>query len=131
MRRSATSACLTSHALCSIRHSPTELSSVGSLKDAKTPRTRRSAARHAKFEQFHVGSVHVAYISVEEGFRRQGIARKLYITAAKWMGEEDGLVLAASDLQQPEVKELWKGLISDPAVPTVTTEDGRPAIDYT
>jgi len=90
---------------------------------------RRAAVRHTKFEKFHVGSVHVAYVSVEEGFRRQGIARKLYIAAAKWMAEE-GFVLAASDLQRPEVKALWKKLLEDPAVPTVTTEDGRPAIDY-
>lgn len=90
---------------------------------------RRAAEHHHRFEKFHVGSVHVAYVFVEPAYRRQGIALRMYKTAAKWMGEE-GLVLAASTLQQPEVTALWQKLIKSPYVPTTRTEDGRPALDY-
>lgn len=90
---------------------------------------RRAATRHRRFKQFHVDSVHVAYVFVEPEHRRQGIALRMYRTAAKRVGEQ-GLMLAASDLQRPEVAALWKKLVETPSVPTTTTEDGRPALDY-
>lgn len=90
---------------------------------------RRAAPRHRKFEQFHVGSAHVAYVHVDEAFRRRRLAWHLYLEAAIWMGEQ-GLVLAASDVQRPEVRLLWEALKKDPKVPTTEMYDGRPALDY-
>jgi GNAT superfamily N-acetyltransferase len=100
------------------RHNPTK-SELG-----------KAAEHQRRFKRFHVGSAHIAYAWVEEPHRRKGIASKMYLEAARWVGEQ-GLVLAASDLQQPEAKTLWSAFVDDPQVPTTKTEEGRPAIDFT
>lgn len=86
-------------------------------------------ARYKHFEEFHVRTAHVAYILVKERWRRQGVGTQLYIEGARWIGERHGLILAASDLQQPGVPELWEKLVANPTVPTVRLDDGRWALD--
>lgn len=89
----------------------------------------RYRIRYKRFEEFHVETAHVAYIMVKERWRRQQVAARLYLEAARWIGERHGLMLAASDLQQPGIPQLWEKLVADPAVPTVRLDDGRWAID--
>ena len=90
---------------------------------------RQHKSQHRKFEQFHVDSVHIAYVGVDEAFQRRGIATRLYIEAAQWMGEQEGLMLAASDLQRPGPEGVWATLHADPDILTVRLADGRWAID--
>jgi hypothetical protein len=65
----------------------------------------------------------VAYASVyneersEVNWRRQGIARKMYLFAAQELGSR-GQVLLAGDLQTEDAKALWKSFESDPNMPT-------------
>lgn len=84
---------------------------------------------YRRFEEFHVETAHVAYVTVEEDHQRQGIATALYIEGARWIGRTERLMLAASTLQRPEVPGLWEKLVADPDVPTVKLHDDRWAID--
>jgi len=84
---------------------------------------------YRRFEEFHVETAHVAYVIVEEAHQRQGIATQLYLEAARWIGRTERLLLAASDLQRPEVEPLWEKLVADPSVATERLHDGRWALD--
>jgi len=85
--------------------------------------------QYRRFRQFHVDTAYVAYVSVDHKYRRRGIAKRLYIEAARWVKERHGLMLAASSLQRPEVQVLWASLVADPDVPTVKLEDDRWALN--
>jgi len=84
---------------------------------------------YRRFEYFHVETAHVAYVTVEKEHQHQGIATQLYLGAARWIGQTERLLLAASTLQRPEVKPLWKKLVADPDASTVQLDDGRWALD--
>lgn len=86
--------------------------------------------RYRRFEEFHVQTAHVAYIQVEEGYRRRGIATQLYLEGARWLAQRKGLRLAMGGPQQPAVKALWAKLVKDPQVPTVRLPDDRWALDF-
>lgn len=85
---------------------------------------------YRRFEEFHVETAHVAYVLVEEGHRRQGIAQKLYVEGARWIGQHHGLKMAASDLQAVAIPSLWAKLVVNPDIPTVKLNDGRWALDF-
>jgi len=84
---------------------------------------------YRRFEAFHVETAHVGNVIVEEKHRRQSIATKLYLEGARWIWEHHELFLAASDLQQPEIKPLWSKLAANPSVATVRLYDERWALD--
>lgn len=99
------------------------------LADPSSEVARKSSDRRRKFQTFNVDSVHVAYVHVDPNHWRQGIARSLYLEAARWMGES-GFLLSASDQQKPEVKTLWRSFFDDPELPTSVTADGRLALNF-
>jgi GNAT superfamily N-acetyltransferase len=84
---------------------------------------------YRSFEEFHVETAHVAYVIVEEEHQRQGIGTQLYLEGARWIWEHHKLLLAASDLQRPEVEPLWAKLVEDPSVATVKLHDERWALN--
>ena len=99
------------------------------LQDIADYHRQEYALYYRRFEEFHVETVSVAYISVEKPHRRQGVATALYLEGARWIGERHGLMLASGDLQQPGVPELWAKLVENPEVVIVRLHDGRWALD--
>ena len=94
---------------------------------------RRLKRDYEKFRAFHVASAHVAYVEVECGWRLRLIATSLYHKAARWMGETEGLVLAASDTQTPEAKAVWDRLERfglEGSGHVVELPDGRRGLSY-
>jgi len=83
---------------------------------------------YRRFRTFHVESMHVAFVEVHEAWRRRDIALSLYHEAAEWVGEREGLALAASDLQASEVRAFWGRLLDDEH--GLVLPDGRPALSY-
>lgn len=83
---------------------------------------------YRRFREFHVESVHVAFVEVHAKWRRRLIALTLYHEAARWMGQQEGLPLAASDNQTREAKALWNRLEDHKEF--VRLSDGRPALSY-
>lgn len=91
---------------------------------------RFSPKRHQRCREFHVETMHVAGVKVEEEFQRRGIGTELYLRAARWAAENEGLLLASSDLQSPEAKGIWALFVSRSDIPTVKLPDGRWALNY-
>lgn len=68
---------------------------------------RRYLEDYHETEFFHVDKPFVAFIDVNEEWRREGIGTALYIEATKWM-KERGLLFRGSGIQSPEAQATWK-----------------------
>ncbi|RJR12831.1 hypothetical protein C4588_01645 [Candidatus Parcubacteria bacterium] len=74
------------------------------------------------------------YITVNENYRRRGLATHLYLEMAKYLAKHYGLPLYASSLQSDEAKAVWESMSKNKKLPVrKVVKDGRRrfVLDYT
>ncbi|NJL71073.1 MAG: GNAT family N-acetyltransferase [Candidatus Competibacteraceae bacterium] len=83
---------------------------------------------YAEFIAWQIDKPYVDFIRVDEDYRRQGIAKAMYLKGADMLAKEFRLPLYASTLQQEHAKLVWDSIAADgyPVFDDWHTDNGEP-----